>query len=204
METAITSRKDYLPATIEELNAFILIGKQKLVAQKAKIKAILDTRMAIAAQEAALADAQDMAEILLDAEVRMGEILEAIPQAPPIGFSNGNRKSLPDDITKKQSHQAQTLSKNKDIVEQVKAEARENGEIPTASKVYQIIKDKPKRPFSGPIIKHELVSPEFQAAFNQMYVELKNASAMKWKTTSYKAAAEMMENLLTIVQQLGR
>ena len=142
METAITTRRDYLPATVEELNTFILIGKQKLVAQKAKIKAILDTRMAIAAQEAALADAQDMAEILLDAEVRMGEILEAIPDKK--ASSGGGSRSIPHDITHKQSHQAQTLSKNKDIVEQVKAEARENGEIPTASKVYQIIKDKPK------------------------------------------------------------
>lgn len=137
----LATMKEYLPATAEELNTFILIGKQKLVAQKAKIKAIENTRMAIAAQEAALADAQDMAEILLDAEVRMGEILEAIPGK--FTSSQAGTRSLPPDITKKQSHQAQTLSKNKDIVEQVKAEARENGEIPTASKVYQIIKEKP-------------------------------------------------------------
>ena len=69
--------------------------------------------------------AQDMADILLDAEVRLGEILEAIPQAPPIGFSSGNRISLPTDISKKQSHQAQTLSKHPEIVEQAKAEAHE-------------------------------------------------------------------------------
>ena len=144
MENAITKRLEAnLPITVDDLNQFIIIGKERLNAQKAKIRAIEKTNMAIAAKEAALADAQDMADILLDAEVRLGEILEAIPQTPPIGFSNGNRKSLPPDITKKQSHQAQTLSKNPHIVEQIKTESRAFGEIPTASKVYQLIKDKP-------------------------------------------------------------
>ena len=50
------------------------------------------------------------------------------------------RKELPDGVTKKQSHQAQTLSQHREAVEKVKAEAREKGEIPIASRVYQIIK----------------------------------------------------------------
>lgn len=153
METAITTTKEYLPTTVEELNTFILIGKQRLIAQKAKIRAIQQTRMAIAAQEAALADTQDAAEILLDAEVRMGEILEGIEpkyNGSVVSSTEGTHqvprqeKTLPPDITKKQSHQAQTLSNNRDIVEQAKADARENGEIVTASKVYQIIKEKPE------------------------------------------------------------
>jgi uncharacterized protein YccT (UPF0319 family) len=142
----LTTTKEYLPTTIGELNTFILIGKQKLIAHKAKIRAIEQTRMAIAAQEAALADTQDMADILLDAEVRMGEILEAtvsVGGKTDRCSRGGTSNPLPSDVTRKQSHQAQTLSRNKDIVEQVKAEARENGEIITASKVYQIIKEKP-------------------------------------------------------------
>ena len=79
----------------------------------------------------------------------------------------------------------------------------------TAAHVYKIVKDmtmpeKPKPKPNQPIVKQELVSPEFQAAFDQMYVELKNASAMKWKTTSHRAAVGMMQNLLTIAEQLGR
>jgi hypothetical protein len=140
MDMDIVVKKDYLPTTIEELNAFILIGKQKLIAHKAKIKAIRDTRMAIAAQEAALSDAQDMADILLDAEVRMGEILDSRPAEVVRSSQGGTSKPLPPEITKKQSHQAQTLSKNKSIVEQAKIDARERGEIVTSSKVYQTIK----------------------------------------------------------------
>jgi len=146
MENAITKSGNNLPATLEELNTFILIGKQRLIAQKAKIRAIEQARMAVAAHEAALSDAQDMADILLDAEVRLGEILEAIPSnIDSSGYGRiEKRPSLPPDITHKQSHQAQTLSKHPEIVEQAKAEARENGEIATATRVYHLIKDSPK------------------------------------------------------------
>lgn len=75
----ITTKNIELPATIDGLNQFIIIGKERLNAQKAKIRAIEKASMAIEAKEAALEDAQDMADILLDAEVRLGEILEAIP-----------------------------------------------------------------------------------------------------------------------------
>jgi len=65
--------------------------------------------------------AQDMADILLDAEVRLGEILDNRP--PKIRSSQGGTsKPLPSDISKRQSHQAQTLSKHPEIVEQAKAE----------------------------------------------------------------------------------
>jgi hypothetical protein len=141
----LTATREYLPTTIEDLNTFILIGKQRLLAHKAKIKAIEQTKMAIAAHEAALSDAQDMADILLDAEVRMGEMLKGIPKTGRTvgyGSSGGTIPSLPPDITKKQSHVAQTLSRNPNVVEQAKVEAREKGEIVTASKVYQLIKGK--------------------------------------------------------------
>lgn len=143
----IEKSKSYLPATIEGLNTFILIGKEKLNAHKAKIRAIDKTGMAVQAREAALEDAQDMADILLDAEMKMGEILEAIPDKE--ASSAKGTRTLPDNVTKKQSHQAQTLSQHRDIVEKVKAEARDNGEIPTANRVYKIIKDKPHVSFNS-------------------------------------------------------
>lgn len=124
-----------LPATAEKLNQFIIIGKERLNAQKAKIRAIEKTGMAIEAKKAALEDAQDMADILLDAEVKLGKMLEAIP---PQSSQAGRLPTLPPDITYKQSHKAQTLSRNADIVEQVKSEARDKGVIPTADHVYKL------------------------------------------------------------------
>jgi hypothetical protein len=142
-----------LPTTTEELHKFILIGKESLKAQKAKIRAIEKANMALAAKEAALQDTQDIAEILLDAEVRLGEMLAQIKPEYSISSSKGTNglpkgaaprreKSLPPGINKKQSHEAQQLSRNPDMVEQVKQEARQNGSVATARDVYTKIKDK--------------------------------------------------------------
>jgi 16S rRNA G966 N2-methylase RsmD len=136
----------HLPATVGELNTFILIGKEKLNAHKAKIRAIEKSGMALIAKEAALIDAQDMADVLLDAEIKMGEILEAIPRSESARSSRAGISStvLPANVTHKQSHQAQTIAKNKEIVEKVKLEARKKGVLPTASSVYTLIKSKSK------------------------------------------------------------
>jgi hypothetical protein len=74
----------------------------------------------------------------------------------------------------------------------------------TAAHVSKVVKEmtgKPKPVVNKPIIKSEPVSPEFQTAFDQMVVEIKNARAMKWKTTSHKGAIELMQILLTIAEQ---
>lgn len=72
----------------------------------------------------------------------------------------------------------------------------------TASHVYKIVKemtsDEPKE--RQPIPK-DLVSPEFQSAFDNMVIEIKNARAMKWRTTAHKQAIEMMGILLNIAKQ---
>lgn len=55
-----------------------------------------------------------------------------------------------------------------------------------------------------PIIKQELVSEDFQLAYDAMIIELKNALATKWKETSYKGALEMMRTLVVITEQMGK
>ena len=55
-----------------------------------------------------------------------------------------------------------------------------------------------------PIIKQELVSEDFQLAYDAMIIELKNALATKWKDTSYKGALEMMRTLVVITEQMGK
>lgn len=47
-------------------------------------------------------------------------------------------------FNKKQAQRFETMASNKDVVEQVKAEARENEDIPTRSRVLQLVKDKSK------------------------------------------------------------
>jgi hypothetical protein len=76
----------------------------------------------------------------------------------------------------------------------------------TAAHVASVVKEmtgagETTRIVHQPIIKQEMIAPEFQAAFDQMVIELKNARAMKWKTTSHKGAIEMMQILLNIAEQ---
>lgn len=81
----------------------------------------------------------------------------------------------------------------------------------TAAHVSKVVKEftgeKPK-PYvlkhNEPIIKQELISEDFQLAYDAMVIELKNAFATKWKDTSYKGALEMMRTLVTITEQMGR
>jgi hypothetical protein len=92
------------------------------------------------AKRAALEDAQDIATSVIYAEAKLGELLKAIPPKPTIGFSEGNRISLPPGISKAISHQAQTIANNPEKVEQAIARAKREEKIPTPDMVYKIIK----------------------------------------------------------------
>ena len=151
---ALTKRRQNLPAKPAELRKWILIGKVKLRAQIAAIKAIKSLDEASAATQAALEDTQDLAEELLYAEAQMGTMLEAIPKSGKDQTSGrGSMVSLPAGVTHKESSLAQQLSKNEEVIAEVVAEAREKGEIPVRQKVLrQIAANKPK-PTTPPLPK---------------------------------------------------
>ncbi|MCK5613894.1 hypothetical protein KAR91_69165 [Candidatus Pacearchaeota archaeon] len=134
---SIKKRIENLPVKPEDLSKWILIGKVKLKAQIAAIKAISKLEEGVAAHAAALSDTQDLAEELLYAEARMGDILEAIPEKK--ASSGRGTRSLPDGIDKKQSHYAQALSRNEDKIAEVVANARETGEVPVRQHVLKAI-----------------------------------------------------------------
>jgi len=137
--------KFQLPATIEGLNEFILIGKERLKVHQAKIRAIEKVGMAEAARKAALQDGQDAGTAVIYAEAKLGELLAAIPNKPkpdgsPRGTFGGSEKSLPTGISKRTSHQAQTIAANPEKVEQIIATATAADKIPTPDMVYKLIK----------------------------------------------------------------
>ena len=137
----IEKRISNLPAKPEDLAEYILIGKKALKAQKAKLEAIVALEKGFAAKEAALSDTQDLAEILLYAEARLGELI------PPVIIESSGRgtiekkKSLPEGVNKKQSHYAQELSRHKEVIAEVVARAREQGEVPVRQHVLDVIKN---------------------------------------------------------------
>jgi len=156
--------------------------------------------MAIAAKEAALEDAQVVADILLDAEVKLGEMLEGIPNKKSGARKTGSKRGtrlLPSNIDKKQSHYAQQLSKHPDVVEEVKQTAREKGELPTAADVREAIHK--KQGTKEKLFKEELVSPHFQRAFDLFFNQVLAARSENWKKTSKEVALSYLDKIKALI-----
>ena len=164
-----------LPSKIEDLAKFVLIGREQLNMVRAGIKALDKLDMAKDVREQKKAEAQMLAEALMDAEVRIGEILLAMPKASGKQEARGNRFVSRENLTseesstlqptstpqpkpietkqeaaqklgfnKQQVERFQTLAQHKDIVEQVKQEARANDDLATRTAVLQAVKFKDK------------------------------------------------------------
>lgn len=144
-----------LPDNIEDLSKFILIGTEKLVAVRAEIRAINKLNLAQEVVKQKMDEARMVSEALLDAQVKVGEFSKQLPKAQGI---RNDLTSIPQGIevnkkpkyetikelgfTQKQIQQFETLANNKDLVEQVKAEARANDDIPTRSRVLELAKQR--------------------------------------------------------------
>lgn len=161
----LTLHKENLPDTIEDLSRFVLVGREKLISVKAEIRAIDKVQLARDVRDQKRSEAQMLSEALLDAEVRLGEMLKAVPKAPggrpektmdtavhsferiethrtdAKSFSRPKHEVIAElGFSQKQAQRFETLANNKDLVEQVKAEARENDDLPTRSQVLSLAK----------------------------------------------------------------
>lgn len=88
----IIVNKQNLPSTPEDLSRFVLIGREKLTAVKAEIRAIDKVGLAQEVREQKLHEAQDIAEAVLDAEKRLGELISQMPKAS--GGNHGNQYTV--------------------------------------------------------------------------------------------------------------
>lgn len=167
MQEGIIIQNQNLPDKIEDLAKFVLIGREKLTSVRANIRAIDKLQLAEDVREQKKEEAQMLAEALLDAEVRIGDLLKTIPkmknqydkcsshqcEEQEVNLhqcENSKKQETKQEViqrlgfNKDQASRFETLSSNKEIVEQVKAEARENEDIPTRSRVLQLVKEKSK------------------------------------------------------------
>lgn len=155
-----------LPTTIEDVSKFVLFGREKLTSIRAEIRAIDKLQIAEEVRNQKKEEAQLLAEALLDAEVKLGELFQALPKAQGFASDKSNiynsgqhctelinekLNKEKEEKTKKeiiqnlgleetQAKRFETLAKNKDLVEQVKQEARENDDIPTRTQVLSLAK----------------------------------------------------------------
>ena len=164
-----------LPDTMRELARFVLVGREKLISVKAEIRAIEKLELAHEVIEQKRDEARMIAEAILDAEVKLGELFREIPKATRgSGHNQYNKTERAESdsgvafsiikpkrevieelgFTKKQGERLETLADNDELVEYVKAEARKNGELPTRARVFELAAMQKNRPdedgdFSG-------------------------------------------------------
>ena len=154
----ITTTNRQLPSTLPELAKFALVGREKLASVRAEIRAIKKVGLAKEVLEQKRAEAQAIAEAVLDAEVRIGELMAQVPKAtkgnqytgkmvPDSGV--GDQKSKTEVIkeagfTPKQVERFQTLAAHPEAVERAKAEAKERDEVLSRSAVLNAIKQEKK------------------------------------------------------------
>ena len=197
----LTTYQNNLPNTLEDLSKFVLVGREKLTAVRAEIRAINKVQLAEEVREQKKEEAQMLAEALLDAEVRIGDLLKQIPK---MNTFKGNQykevNSHQCESTKKQetkqevitrlgfnkdqANRFETLSSNKDVVEQVKAEARENEDIPTRSRVLQLVKEKTK--------EEKYIEEEFKKIEEQTAIQ-KNVHNAIYKILCTDVSEEYLE-----------
>jgi len=146
-KNAIEERKKNLPATIEELIEHVIVGNEAIQSFKAKLRACDKCEKAKILRNQALNDGRKVSRLVIDAEIRLGELLEQQPNQQPIRTTEGSFKGtlgkLPIGINKKESHFAQEIYRNQDVIDAV-FETKKN-EIPTRHDVWLRIKEKKRR-----------------------------------------------------------
>ena len=134
-----------LPDDLEDLTRFTLIGREKLNAVRAEIRAIEKVGLAKEVHEQKLQEAQEIAEAVLDAEAKIGELTSKMETAKGKRtdikpMDNGVLKSKAQQleqigISEKQKQRFETLASHPKIVEKAKADARAEGRIVTRQDV---------------------------------------------------------------------
>ena len=136
-----------LPDTMQDLSRFVLFGREKYNSIRAEIRAIEKLQLAEEVRNQKRQEAQMLAEALLDAEVRLGELFRQIPKA-----SNQYKSAVNNDVngtnkkevlvnlgfSQMQANRLETLADNPDLVECVKAEARESDGFPTRARILKL------------------------------------------------------------------
>ena len=157
-ELAVTTNYE-LPTKIEDLSRFVLVGREKLVAVRAEIRAIDKVGLAKEVREQKLQEAQLISEAVLDAEVRIGQLMQSVPKASggdhrsedfkknTAGSFEKTKKKVIEEagFSKTQVQRFEELASHPEIVEQAKKEARENDDIVSRSLVLKKIKEKKRK-----------------------------------------------------------
>ena len=165
----LQTQSKQLPDTLEDLSKFVLVGREKLNAVRAEIRAIQKVGLAKEVHEQKLAEAQEIAEAVLDAEAKLGELTAQMEKASnqyahPIGGESKSKQLA--DLGISHAERFESLAKHPEVVEQAKADARAEGRIVTRADVLNRI---------APPKSHEQSVREFKKQAREEHEEFKQA-----------------------------
>lgn len=157
-ETALTVRDEtQLPATLEELAQFVLFNEEKVKLARATIKAIDKLGVAKDVVAEKLREAQDIADLVALAKIKLGELIDALPTCSgartdlqPVDKRVRRLKTKSEAIAeigleRKQANRLQTMARNPDAVHAAMAKAREAGDVVSQSQILSEIKRNKKQ-----------------------------------------------------------
>lgn len=151
-----------LPTNIEDVSKYVFVGREKLVALQAELRAMNKLDLVEEVRLQKLAEAQDLADSLLLAEMRLGELISELPEA------QGKRTDLEledSDVPKskkeilenmglsvKTAQRYEKLAAHPEIVASVSAESREKGTIVSRTSVLRAISSSERMPETRDIV----------------------------------------------------
>lgn len=168
-----------LPDNIEDIARFAIFNSEKLKSLKAEINAIDKLHLAKEVYDQKIKEQQILGELVMDAFVKLGQFSKQLPKATKGNQYTGkmvgdstvpNQKSKLETMadlgfSKKQVERLEILADNPDVVEQVKQEARENDDIPTRTRVIDIVQQR-KKEQSEKVMKS---SKDYRQFHNALY-----------------------------------
>ena len=182
MNEITTYNSAQLPDTIEDLTQFVLVGKATLQAYMLKLKAVDKLKVAQAIKEQTLHETQEIAEALVAAEQRIGELLLSLPTAQgkrtdlETSAHRGEEVKTKAEISaemgysKKNVEDYQQMAKHPEVVQKVIEDALANGEVVTKSSVMKEI-----RAYKERIKELESREPKVPSDYTDMKLKLKSA-----------------------------
>ena len=152
----LTTRTTQLPDTLEDLSQFVLVNKAKLDAYRVKLRAVNRLSDAQEIREQTFQEAQEVANALIAAEARIGEILLSIPkntsyhgnqhqEVTSNGVENAKNKSEVTEemgYTRHEVSDYQRIAQNPAVVNLVLEQAERDGKIVSHAQVMKKIKEK--------------------------------------------------------------
>ena len=147
----LITRTTQLPDTLEDLTQFVLVGKSKLNAYMLKLRTVNRLTTAQEIRNQTLKETQELANALIAAEQRIGELLLAIPKASGRRTDLSTLEERTTEVmtkaetianmgySKDEAKDYQQMAKNPEIVRKVIEDATAAGEVVTKSAVMKQI-----------------------------------------------------------------